>query len=285
MSDPLETRLKSIKHILVVLSGKGGVGKSSVSVSLALGLQAQGLRVGIMDVDLCGPSLPRMLRLEGQSIHQSAQGWSPVQTKETVSASSATHPLGCMSIAFLLGSKKDSVVWRGPKKNAMIKQFFQDVAWGPLDYLVIDTPPGTSDEHLSLVEYLRLAPDVQSVIVTTPQAVALSDVRKEVDFCRKTNLAIAGVVENMSGYVCPHCTHCSNVFSTGGGESLATEYGLPFLGRVPLDPSYTATLDGKGSESTGSLLQDFVASPLKPVFEGIVGKIVEGSKTSEGDAE
>ncbi|KAI8093866.1 cytosolic Fe-S cluster assembly factor CFD1 [Halteromyces radiatus] len=193
-----DINLSNIKHIILVLSGKGGVGKSSVTTQLALGLVDKGFKVGVLDVDLTGPSIPRMLGLDGKKVHQASQGWVPVYADEH-------QRLSCMSIGFLLASKNDSVVWRGPKKNAMIKQFLQDVYWGDLDYLLIDTPPGTSDEHIGVVEYLKAFQPDGAVIVTTPQAVAVADVRKELSFCRKVKLPILGVVENMSGYICPHC--------------------------------------------------------------------------------
>ncbi|KAK0466445.1 P-loop containing nucleoside triphosphate hydrolase protein [Desarmillaria tabescens] len=204
---PVSRRLRSVKHIIIVLSGKGGVGKSSVSAQLALSLYASSptARVGILDVDLTGPSIPRMLGLDGHGVHQSTDGWVPVYAD---------------AVGFLLKNKGDSVVWRGPKKNGMIRQFLSDVRWGELDYLVIDTPPGmsraihsypslnlclgTSDEHLSLLEHMApVHSQLSSVIVTTPQAVALMDVMKCLSFTRAVNLPVWGLIENMSGYVCP----------------------------------------------------------------------------------
>ena len=209
----LERRLQRVRHIIVVLSGKGGVGKSSVAAQLALTLSyeaassepdASRLRVGLLDLDLTGPSIPRMLGLDGQAVHQSSDGWVPVYTDES-------QCLGVMSVGFLLRSKNDSVVWRGPKKQGMIRQFLSDVRWGDLDYLIIDTPPGTSDEHISLMEAIHpYAP--QAVLVTTPQAVALSDNLRSLDFTRKVGLPVIGLIENMSGYVCPHCAECTNVW-------------------------------------------------------------------------
>ncbi|CAG8487547.1 7631_t:CDS:10 [Rhizophagus irregularis] len=216
MADTLATHLAGIKHIIIVLSGKGGVGKSSITTQLALCLVQRGNKVGILDIDLTGPSIPHMLGLDGKQVHQASSGWVPVFADEN-------QNLCCMSIGFLLQNKNDSVVWRGPKKNAMIKQFLADVCWGELDYLIIDTPPGTSDEHISIAEYLKdINPD-GAVIVTTPQTVALADVRKELNFCKKVKLPILGVVENMSGY------ECTNLFSTGGGEAMAQEFGVEFL--------------------------------------------------------
>ncbi|KAI8080991.1 cytosolic Fe-S cluster assembly factor CFD1 [Thamnidium elegans] len=194
-----DINLSGIKNIVLVLSGKGGVGKSSVTTQLALSLVDQGKKVGVLDIDLTGPSIPRMLGLDGMKVHQASQGWVPVYAD-------ANQRLSCMSIGFLLTNKNDSVVWRGPKKNAMIKQFLQDVYWGELDYLLIDTPPGTSDEHIGIVEYLKEFNPDGAVIVTTPQGVAIADVRKEISFCNKVKLPILGVVENMSGFVCPHCS-------------------------------------------------------------------------------
>jgi len=192
------TGVADVQHTILVLSGKGGVGKSSVAVQLAQGLVLAGKRVGLLDIDLCGPSVPTMLGLRGAKVHQSSQGWVPVYADET-------QRLAVMSIGFLLAKEDDAVVWRGPKKTAMIRQFLTDVQWGYLDYLIVDTPPGTSDEHISIVESLRDHNPDGAVLVTTPQAVALADVRKELNFCRKVGLEILGVVENMSGFVCPHC--------------------------------------------------------------------------------
>lgn len=192
--------LSSIKHILLILSGKGGVGKSSVTTQLALSLVARGYKVGVLDIDLTGPSAPRMFGLEGQQVHQSSAGWVPVYTD-------STKRLCVMSIGFLLQGRGDAVVWRGPKKTAMIRQFLSDVVWGDLDYLLIDTPPGTSDEHISVAETLAGVSGVEgAVVVTTPQGVATADVRKELSFCQKVGFKVLGIVENMSGFVCPHCS-------------------------------------------------------------------------------
>ncbi|KIS68392.1 uncharacterized protein UMAG_03486 [Mycosarcoma maydis] len=243
-ADPkIVRRLSSVSHIILVLSGKGGVGKSSVSAQLALSLSSSAspsdrsrmARVGILDIDLTGPSIPRMLGLGGASVKQSTDGWVPVYTD-------ASQHLAVMSVGFLLRSKNDSVVWRGPKKNAMIKQFLGDVRWGTLDYLIIDTPPGTSDEHISILEYLRTF-EPAAVMVTTPQAVSLADNLRSLDFCRKTSLPVLGLIENMSGYICPHCNDCTNVWGKGGGEALAKREGLRFLGRIPIDPGLVRVLD------------------------------------------
>ncbi|KAG2756374.1 P-loop containing nucleoside triphosphate hydrolase protein [Suillus brevipes Sb2] len=245
---PVSRRLKSVKHIIIVCSGKGGVGKSSVSTQLALSLHASSpsARVGILDVDLTGPSIPRMLGLDGHGVHQSSDGWVPVYAD---ALGDGEPRLACMSVGFLLKKKGDSVVWRGPKKNAMIRQFLSDVRWGELDYLVVDTPPGTSDEHLSLIEHLApVHSRLSAVIVTTPQAVALLDAMKCLSFTRAVALPVLGLIENMSGYVCPCCGDVSNVFSTGGGAEMARREGVPFLGSMPIDTELVTLLDA--AEST-----------------------------------
>ncbi|KEP55631.1 cytosolic Fe-S cluster assembly factor CFD1 [Rhizoctonia solani 123E] len=237
---PIARRLKNVKHIILVLSGKGGVGKSSVSTQLALSLYASAptARVGILDVDLTGPSIPRMLGVDGHPVHQSTDGWIPVF------ADGPSTRMLCMSVGFLLKNRGDSVVWRGPKKNAMIRQFLSDVRWGDLDYLVVDTPPGTSDEHLSLLEHLAPVHErLSSVVVTTPQAVALADAIKGVSFTRAVNLPILGVIENMSGYACPCCGEITNVFSKGGGKSMAEREKVHFLGSLPIDTQLVELLD------------------------------------------
>ncbi|XP_036165342.1 cytosolic Fe-S cluster assembly factor NUBP2 isoform X3 [Myotis myotis] len=196
---PEPGNLSGVRHIVLILSGKGGVGKSTISTELALALRHAGKKVGILDVDLCGPSIPCMLRAQGRAVHQCDSGWVPVFVDQE-------QKVSLMSVGFLLEKPDEAVVWRGPKKNALIKQFVSDVAWGQLDYLVVDTPPGTSDEHMAAVEALRPYSPLGAIVVTTPQAVSVGDVRRELTFCRKTGLRVIGIVENMSGFVCPHCT-------------------------------------------------------------------------------
>jgi Mrp family chromosome partitioning ATPase len=299
--------LKDIKHITLVLSGKGGVGKSSVTSQLALTLTLQGHSVGVLDIDLTGPSIPRFFGIENEKVKQAPGGWIPVpvhQAREASAQESNGKELGslrCMSLGFLLANRGDAVVWRGPKKTAMVRQFLSDVHWGALDYLLIDTPPGTSDEHISLVETLlkQATPDQLSgaVIVTTPQAISISDVRKEINFCRKTNVAILGVIENMAGFVCPNCSECTNVFSKGGGEVMAKEFGVPFMGSVPIDPMFIRLIEeGKrpvypegtvieGTDMTtsnedtvasddGLLVDKYTACSLSPIFNGMVKELV-----------
>lgn len=220
----------TVKHKILVLSGKGGVGKSSFTTQLSFALSHdEETQVGVMDIDICGPSIPKMFGLDGEQIHQSNSGWSPVYV---------TDNLGIMSIGFILQEADDAIIWRGPKKNGLIKQFLKDVDWGDLDYLVVDTPPGTSDEHLSVVQYLKESGITGAILITTPQEVALQDVRKEIDFCRKVKIPIIGVVENMAGFVCPSCKGESVIFAptTGGAKKMAEDTNVRFLGSIPLDP-------------------------------------------------
>ncbi|CAG8567028.1 5149_t:CDS:2 [Paraglomus brasilianum] len=270
--------LQNIRHIILILSGKGGVGKSSVTTQLALSLVHKGNKVGILDIDLTGPSIPRMLGLDKMQVHQASGGWVPVYA----GLEDKNQRLCCMSIGFLLQNKDDSIIWRGPKKNAMIRQFLADVCWGDLDYLVIDTPPGTSDEHISIAEYLKETNPDGAVIVTTPQAVALADVRKELNFCKKVGIPVLGVVENMSGFVCPHCEECTNLFSTGGGEAMAEEFGVSFLGRIPIDPSITTLFETNQTENSasGSLVTQYSQTNVFKIFNEITGKVINKVETN-----
>lgn len=235
--DAITQRLSSIKHKVMVVSGKGGVGKSTVSTLLAHALSVDpDVEVGAMDLDLCGPSLPVMMSGQQGDVHISNDGWCPVYVGDN---------LGVVSVQFLLPEKDSAVVWRAGKKVAMIKQFLRDVAWGELDYLVIDTPPGTSDEHLSVVKFMRDAGIDGAIVVTTPQETALLDVRREIAFCKKVGVPVLGLVENMAGFVCPNCQGETKIFkpTTGGGRQLALEMDIPFLGSVPLDPRLAQCCD------------------------------------------
>ncbi|XP_071965926.1 cytosolic Fe-S cluster assembly factor nubp1-like isoform X2 [Antedon mediterranea] len=260
----------SVKHKVLVLSGKGGVGKSTFTAHLAHGISSrEDTQVGILDVDICGPSIPRIMGVDGEQVHQSGSGWSPIYVEDN---------LGVMSVGFLLNSPDDAVIWRGPKKNGLIKQFLRDVDWGELDYLVVDTPPGTSDEHLSIVQYLSGAGVDGAVLITTPQEVSLMDVRKEVNFCRKVNLPIIGVVENMSGFVCPKCKNQSQIFppTTGGGEKMAEDMKIPFLGKLPLDPRI-----GQCCDEGKSFLTEVPDSPATEAYKNIIQKIENFCKGTE----
>ncbi len=236
----LSETLSSIGKKYVVLSGKGGVGKSTVAVNLAMGLALDGKRTGLLDTDLHGPSVPKMLGLErfvsaGDEIHLEP-------------AILVDGRLKVMSVQFLLRSLHDSVIWRGPLKHAVISQFIGHTVWGELDYLVIDSPPGTGDEPLSTVQTAK--PD-GAIIVTTPQEVATFDVRKSIDFCNKLDLPVLGIVENMSGFICPHCGEETAIFSSGGGKKMAEELRIPFLGTIPIDPRFVSHSDS-GKTLVGS---------------------------------
>ncbi|KAH3683406.1 hypothetical protein WICPIJ_005625 [Wickerhamomyces pijperi] len=260
----INERLKDIKHKVLVLSGKGGVGKTTFTTMLSWALAAdEDLEIGAMDLDICGPSLPRMLGAKGESVHASNSGWTPVYVNDN---------LGMMSIGFMLPEDDSAIVWRGAKKNGLIKQFLKDVDWGKLDYLVIDTPPGTSDEHISVNTYLKESGIDGALVVTTPQEVALLDVRKEIDFCRKANIKILGLVENMSGFVCPGCKNESMIFkpTTGGGKALCEELGIPFLGAVPLDPRI-----GKACDDGESFLDLYPDSPASTAILDVVDALIE----------
>ncbi|KAK5641343.1 hypothetical protein RI129_009890 [Pyrocoelia pectoralis] len=259
--------IADVKHIILVVSGKGGVGKSTFSTQLALTLKERNLKVGLLDIDLCGPSIPYLLNLEDKSVHQHSEGWLPVYTD-------ADQNFAVMSIGFLLNNRNSAVVWRGPKKTAMVKQFVNDVNWGNLDFLIIDTPPGTSDEHITIMENLKSLNCDGAIVITSPQEVAIEDVRKEITFCRKTAIPIIGLVENLSGYSCPHCSECTNIFSTGGAASLAEYTKIPLLGTLPIDPKVGLLL-GK------ACVAEYPESQFAKIMNNIVDKIMnENLKSS-----
>eukprot|EP01086_Lenisia_limosa_P017322 TRINITY_DN8484_c0_g1_i1.p1 TRINITY_DN8484_c0_g1~~TRINITY_DN8484_c0_g1_i1.p1 ORF type:complete len:371 (+),score=115.17 TRINITY_DN8484_c0_g1_i1:33-1115(+) len=264
----IEERMENIGEKILILSGKGGVGKSTFASQLSRYLAGKKKEVGLLDIDITGPSIPAVMGVEDEVVHQSAVGLSPVMVEDN---------LAVMSIGFLLKDTSTAVIWRGPKKNGLIMQFLRDVDWQALDYLVVDTPPGTGDEHISMAQYLK-ACHPGAVLITTPQDVALNDVRKEVSFCRKVGIPILGIVENMSGFVCPSCSHESHIFPQkpgGGGEGLATEVGVPFLGRVPLDPRLARAMDlGQEFLSSNAIndpnMPGHAIKALTAVFEKIV---------------
>lgn len=218
--------LGKIKNKILVMSGKGGVGKSTVAVNLALGLANRGHKVGLMDVDLHGPDVCRMLNLTG-SLEP------PKNPSDLVPPLIYSDNVKVVSLEYMMKDRDEAIIWRGPLKIQAIRQFVADMDWGELDYLIVDAPPGTGDEPLSVAQTI---PGVQAVVVTTPQAVALADVRKSINFCKTLEMPIAGVIENMSGFICPHCEETVDIFSSGGGEQTARDFDLPFLGRVPMDP-------------------------------------------------
>lgn len=261
----VKERLADVKNKLLVLSGKGGVGKSTVTslLSRTMAHNFQEKNFGVLDIDICGPSQPRMFGVVDEQVHQSGSGWSPVFIDDNLSL---------MSIGFLLGSQDDAIIWRGPKKNGMIRQFLSEVDWGQLDYLVLDTPPGTSDEHMSATTYLsNTSGNWGAVLVTTPQEVSLLDVRKEINFCKRTKIPIVGVIENMSEFICPKCSTTSNIFpaNTGGAHKMCEEMNVPFLGALPLDVNITKACD-KGENFIDENPNSHVVEALNQIVEKII---------------
>jgi ATP-binding protein involved in chromosome partitioning len=231
----IQSRMCRIKHKIIVLSGKGGVGKSTVAVNLATSLALAGKHVGLLDVDIHGPSVPKLLHLEGTPLGGTDNVLLPVKVDL------GQGSLSVMSIGFLLRNRDDAVIWRGPMKYTVIKQFLRDVEWGDLDYLVVDSPPGTGDEPLSVVQLIDNADG--AVVVTTPQEVAVQDVRRCIVFCRQLNLAVTGVVENMSGFTCPKCGELVKIFGSDGGQEMAEEMNVPYLGAIPIEPEVVLSGD------------------------------------------
>ena len=248
-------RMARVKHKIIIASGKGGVGKSTVTVNLARALQMKGFKVGILDADITGPDIAKLLGIEDARLMQGPDGIEPAEADGIRAA----------SMAFLLSSRDSLVVWRGPMKMAAIKQFIQDVDWGDLDFLLIDLPPGTSDEPLSVVQ---LIPELAgAIIVTTPQEVALLDSRKAVNMVRAMKIPVLGIVENMSGLICPHCGESISIFGAGGGERMAREMDERFLGAVPMDPSVCALGD---SGKTFVQSQASAASSFNQIVERLL---------------
>jgi ATP-binding protein involved in chromosome partitioning len=248
-----------VKHVILVLSGKGGVGKSTVSVNLAFALANHGKNVGLLDLDFHGPSIPKMLGIEDQRPAVLAHAIEPVHV---------TGNLAVMSMAFLLPDTSSPVIWRGPMKMGAIQQFLAEVNWGSLDYLVVDLPPGTGDEALTIVQ---LAPNVKgAVVVTTPQDVAVLDAVKAVKFIEKLELPVIGIIENMSGMICPHCKETIDLFSTGGGKKAAEDLGVPFLGAIPLDPEMVKA----GDEGRPYILRH-VDSPTWKAVNAVMENLVQ----------
>jgi len=264
--EALRGNLARIAHTIIVLSGKGGVGKSTVAVNLAFSLAEKKKRTGLLDIDIHGPSVPKLLGLEAQRLDATDEGKIlPIEYGGF---------LRVISIGFMLRQPDDAVIWRGPLKYGVIKQFLKDVAWGDLDYLVIDSPPGTGDEPLSVCQLVE-NPD-GAVIVTTPQDVSLIDVRKSISFCRQLGITVLGVVENMSGFICPHCGRETAIFKRGGGEAMARDTGVPFLGRIPLDPGIAEGGDAGKPLSAGP---QGGGSPAASEFSKIVNTLLNGGQS------
>ncbi len=260
----LQARLCRINHKIVVLSGKGGVGKSTVAVNLAMALALSGLRVGLLDVDIHGPSVPTMLGLENRTLQGDAGELLPVEL----------GGMKIMSIGFLLHNPDDAIIWRGPMKMGVIKQFLTDVNWGDLDYLIVDAPPGTGDEPLSLCQLIQ--PLDGAVIVTTPQKVAAVDVRKSINFCRQLHVPVLGVVENMSGFVCPKCGELTQILPEGGGRKIAADMEVPFLGSIPMDPELAHSGD-----SGRVFIYHFSETPTGKIMQDIINQITNSDKIKQ----
>ncbi|MEN6623798.1 MAG: Mrp/NBP35 family ATP-binding protein [Smithella sp.] len=259
----LQSTLCNIQNKIVVLSGKGGVGKSTVAVNLATTLMLAGFSVGLLDVDVHGPSIPTMLGLENETLQGSEGAVLPAQLGN----------MKIMSLGFFLKNPDDAVIWRGPMKTSLIKQFLTDVDWGDLDYLIIDAPPGTGDVPLSLCQIIK--PD-GAVIVTTPQRVAAVDVRKSISFCRQVSVPVLGVIENMSGFACPKCGEVTQIFPAGGGKKIADDMKVPYLGAIPMDPVIAQCGD------TGqAFIHHFASSPTAKIMKEILDKISVQGKTDK----
>jgi len=264
LDNAIRENMAQIKHKIIIMSGKGGVGKSTVATNLAFGLAANGFQVGLMDTDIHGPSLGKMLGIEGQFVRPSEKGpgLMPIEVKG----------IKVITMASLLQDADAPVIWRGPLKMGAIKQFLGDIEWGELDYLVIDSPPGTGDEPLSVCQLIPEADG--SVIVTTPQDVALIDSRKAVRFSQALRIPVLGIIENMSGFNCPHCGKPIDLFKVGGGERAAHSMGIPFLGRIPIDPKIVDS-----SDNGFAYIYDYAKEPAGEAMQEIVNKII--MKTEE----
>jgi ATP-binding protein involved in chromosome partitioning len=260
----IKNNLKKINNTLLVLSGKGGVGKSTVSANIAVSLTQKGYHVGILDIDIHGPSIPKMLGIEDQKPDPSELGFSPIKY---------SSQLKVMSMGFLLKDSDSPVIWRGPLKMSAIKQLIGDVDWGPLDFLIVDVPPGTGDEPLSIIQLMPQC--TGAIIVTTPQDVALVSVRKSINFVKSMHIPIIGIVENMSGFKCPSCGKTINIFKKGGGEKAAEDFDVPFLGDIPLDVDISISGDsGKPftKNNNGSVTSKAFDTILKNILERVNGR-------------
>ena len=256
--------LKNVKQVFMVMSGKGGVGKSTMAAGIAASFAAKGLQTGLMDIDVHGPSIARIMGLTGM----------PLSTMDgKIQPYAHSENLKIISMQGFLQNQDDAVIWRGPLKIGVIKQFMTDVDWGALDVLVIDSPPGTGDEPLTVAQFI---PDCGAIVVTTPQGVALADVRKSLNFCRQVGMDVVGIIENMSGYVCPECGHHADIFKSGGGEALAREFNVPFLGRMPIDPLVV----GAGDDGVSALER---SAAMKAAMTEIINNILSGAAEMKGE--
>ncbi|MBP8718213.1 MAG: Mrp/NBP35 family ATP-binding protein [Candidatus Atribacteria bacterium] len=261
MIEKLKHNMGDIKHKILVLSNKGGVGKSSVAVNLSCALAEKGYQVGLLDADLHGPSVAKMLGFEGEKLTGKNGQIQPIQVRENLIA---------ISMASLIESPDTPLIWRGPLKGVAIKQFLAEVNWGKLDFLIIDSPPGTGDEPLSVCQ---LIPELDGgIIVTTPQEIALSDSRKCVQFLRNIHIPIIGIVENMSGFRCPHCGAKIDLFLTGGGEKAARDFQVPFLGAIPIDLQMVISAD-KGEPFIGNNNESETIKAFEKIVQSIIAQI------------
>jgi Mrp family chromosome partitioning ATPase len=257
----LQSTLSKIKHKILVMSGKGGVGKSTVATNIAMGLAKRGYQVGLIDVDLHGPDICRMLNLKEKLFadkEEKPKLLPPMKYNEN---------LKVISLEYLMENRDEAIIWRGPLKIQAIRQFIGDIDWGKLDYLVVDAPPGTGDEPLSVAQTIK---DVNALIVTTPQEVALADVRKSISFCRHVKINILGIVENMSGFICPHCSKPVDIFGTDGGKRVALEYTLRFLGKIPMDPQVVM-----GGDSGKPYLSSGAGTIATKAFDEVLDNVVK----------
>jgi ATP-binding protein involved in chromosome partitioning len=262
LQEQTEDRMARIKHKIIIGSGKGGVGKSTVTANLAAALQSRGYKVGILDADMTGPDIPKLLGIEDQPLRAGPDGLEPADARG----------VKVISMALLLKSRDSAVIWRGPMKMAALKQFLSEVNWGDLDYLLVDLPPGTSDEPISAVQLIRGLNG--AIVVTTPQEVALLDSRKAVNMFLAMGVRVLGIVENMSGMICPHCGQSIELFKTGGGRRAAEEIDVPFLGAIPLDAKIVGL---------GDMGQTFVEyeTPAAEAFNRVVDALLLRLKSRE----
>jgi Mrp family chromosome partitioning ATPase len=258
----ITANLERIRRKILVMSGKGGVGKSTVAAYLALLLSVRGYRVGLLDVDLHGPSIPRLFDVRG-GLGVPAEGETGM-----VKPYRFSDNLTIVSMEMVLGDKDMAVIWRGPLKISAIRQFISDVEWGDLDYLIVDAPPGTGDEPLTVGQTI---PDAEALLVTTPQEISLADVRKSINFCREMNMKILGVIENMGEFVCPHCKKTISIFGGGGGAEVAMQMDVPLLGEIPLDPQMVVLAD-QGRLERLQAKQDM---PINQAYDQIILKILD----------
>jgi ATP-binding protein involved in chromosome partitioning len=258
--------MENVDKILLVMSGKGGVGKSTIAANLAVWLSMQGKKTGLLDIDIHGPSIPKLLNLEKEIIQGKDNKIEPVRYSDTLSI---------MSIGFLLPDDSKPVIWRGPMKHSLINQFTKDVQWGQLDYLVVDCPPGTGDEPLSIVHMMQ---DIDgAIVVTTPQQISVIDVKKCVSFCRQLDLPVLGIIENMSGFICPECGRKTEIFKGEGGLEIAEKFSIPFLGKIPLGAKAVTACDS-GKPIIQFDEESHISQALILAFKNLIEKDKEKEK-------